>query len=161
VADVLKGAATEELEAIYRARFDDFLRIARAITHDDALARDAVQEAFARAIRSRATFRGDGDLEGWVWTILVNVARGLRGTVVPLAAHVPPDLASRGTVEHSEFRAWVAALPERQRLVVFLRYWADLDYRAIADATAVEVGTVSATLNAAHAAIRRSLEEVS
>jgi RNA polymerase sigma factor (sigma-70 family) len=56
-------------------------------------------------------------------------------------------------------RAWVSSLPERQRLVVFLRYFADLDYRSIAAALDVEVGTVSATLAAAHASLRRSHEK--
>jgi RNA polymerase sigma factor (sigma-70 family) len=57
-------------------------------------------------------------------------------------------------------RAWVAALPERQRIAIFLRYFADLDYRSIATALEVEVGTVSATLGAAHATLRRSFQEV-
>jgi RNA polymerase sigma factor (sigma-70 family) len=56
-------------------------------------------------------------------------------------------------------RVWVASLPERQRLVVFLRYFADLDYRSIATALEIETGTVSATLATAHAALRRSYEE--
>jgi RNA polymerase sigma factor (sigma-70 family) len=55
--------------------------------------------------------------------------------------------------------AWVSRLPERERLVVFLRYFADLDYRGIAGALGIEVGTVSATLHSAHASLRRSLEE--
>ncbi len=55
-------------------------------------------------------------------------------------------------------RGWVAALPERQRLAVFLRYYADLDYRAVAAALDVEVGTVSATLSSAHRALRKQLE---
>ena len=55
-------------------------------------------------------------------------------------------------------RAWVASLPERQRLAVFLRYF-NLDYQSIAIALEVEVGTVSATLATAHAALRRSYEE--
>ena len=54
----------------------------------------------------------------------------------------------------------LVALPERERLVVFLRYFADLDYREIAAALEVEVGTVGATLSAAHAALRIALEEV-
>ncbi len=58
-------------------------------------------------------------------------------------------------------RAWVAALPERQRLAVYLRYYADLDYRSIAHALGVEVGTVSATLSSAHQALRRSLRRLS
>jgi RNA polymerase sigma-70 factor (ECF subfamily) len=63
--------------------------------------------------------------------------------------------------EASELLARVAELPERQRLVVFLRYFADLDYREIAEALDIRVGTVSATLHAAHASLRSSLTEVS
>ena len=60
----------------------------------------------------------------------------------------------------SEVASWVQTLPERQRLAVFLRYWADLDYRAIAEVLEVELGTVSATLSAAHQSLRRSVQEV-
>ena len=51
-------------------------------------------------------------------------------------------------------------LPERQRLVLFLRYFADLPYEAIADALEISPGTVAATLNAAHRSLRRRLQEV-
>jgi len=51
-------------------------------------------------------------------------------------------------------------LPERQRLVVFLRYYADLDYSAIAEALEISPGTVAATLNSARASLRSVLEEV-
>lgn len=57
----------------------------------------------------------------------------------------------------TELRARVAALPERQRLAVFLRYYADLDYAGIAAALEVDVGTVSATLNQAHRNLRARL----
>jgi RNA polymerase sigma factor (sigma-70 family) len=57
-------------------------------------------------------------------------------------------------------RTWIASLPERQRLAVYLRYYADLDYRSIAAALDVEVGTVSATLSAAHRKLRNTLEGV-
>ena len=56
-------------------------------------------------------------------------------------------------------RAAVASLPERQRLAVFLRYYADLDYAAIASALGIETGTVAATLNAAHRKLQRTLKE--
>jgi RNA polymerase sigma factor (sigma-70 family) len=51
-------------------------------------------------------------------------------------------------------------LPERQRLAIYLRYYADLDYRSIGDVLGIEVGTVSATLSSAHEALRRSMKEV-
>jgi len=40
-----------------------------------------------------------------------------------------------------------------------LRYYADLDYRGIAEVLEIEVGTVSATLSQAHAALRARLRE--
>jgi RNA polymerase sigma-70 factor (ECF subfamily) len=159
---VATGADISELERLYRERYEDLLRIARSITRDDASARDAVQEAFARALRSRHTFRGDSALDGWVWGIVVNTARSVRPAMhLAFVAAEPTVAAADDVAPGAAFRQWVGDLPERQRLVVFLRYWADLDYRAIAEAIGVEVGTVSATLNQAHAALRRFLKEVS
>ena len=81
----------------------------------------------------------------------VGVREASESTTTPSTNHVP---------EHdTAVRAWVAALPERQRLAVFLRYFADLDYQSIAVALEVEVGTVSAMLATAHAALRRSYQE--
>ena len=56
-------------------------------------------------------------------------------------------------------RAAVAALPERQRLALFLRYYADLDYAGIAEALGISRGTVSATLHAAHTTLQTQLSE--
>jgi RNA polymerase sigma factor (sigma-70 family) len=73
---------------------------------------------------------------------------------VPVAA-TPAEDARRSAV-----RAAVEQLPERQRLVLFLRYYADLDYRAIAEAVSIGEGTVAATLHAAHGRLRQMLSEV-
>lgn len=154
---------TGELEGLYRGRYRQFLRVAIAIVGDEAGAHDAVQEAFARALRSVPSYRADGSLEAWLWQIVLNAARAARRSEA--AARKGSELdetssAGNGSAVHDDnVRAWVAALPERQRLTVFLRYYADLDYRSIASALGVEVGTVSATLNAAHESLRRSLKE--
>ena len=55
-------------------------------------------------------------------------------------------------------RRAIAELPERQRLVLFLRYFADLDYAGIERVMRVRPGTVAAALNAARAAVKESLE---
>jgi DNA-directed RNA polymerase specialized sigma24 family protein len=59
-----------------------------------------------------------------------------------------------------EVRAVIAALPERQRLVLFLRHYADLDYDTIAQVAGIERGTVAATLHAAHRKVRTAMTEV-
>ncbi len=148
-----------DLERLYRSRHRHFVDVARAITGDSERAAEAVQDGFADAIRSRRSFRGDGPLEAWVWRAVVNAARkAARRPSIELAAIDSDELAAPVAV--AEMAPFVAALPERQRLIVFLRYYADLDYRSIAAALEVEVGTVSATLAAAHRSIRRALEEV-
>jgi DNA-directed RNA polymerase specialized sigma24 family protein len=166
----VEGGATsgsptvEDLAELYRRGYHTYLRVAEAILGDVELAHDAVQEAFARAIRRRTSFRGTGTLEGWTWRTVVNAARNARrdlewkheplgdlGEAMPVAVGASPG---------HEVRRVIAALPERQRLVLFLRYYADLDYRAIAEALELQTGTVGATLNQAHAAVRRALEEV-
>jgi RNA polymerase sigma factor (sigma-70 family) len=153
--------STDELGAIYERRYRRFLRVAEAIVGDVELARDAVQDAFARLVRSRADYRGEGSLDGWVWRTVVNTAlnaRRDRPADVPLGPSAEPS--TNGHMPDAGVRALLASLPERQRLVLFLRYYADLDYRSIGETLDIETGTVGATLNQAHAAIRRQLEEV-
>ena len=149
-----------ELEALYRSRYDRFARVATAIVGDVDRAHEAVQDGFADAIRSRRTYRGDGPLEAWVWRAVVNAARKARDATAAPVVTAMAEPATNGTPhDDTGVRAWIATLPERQRLVVFLRYYADLDYRAIAAALDVEVGTVSATLSSAHTALRRALRK--
>jgi RNA polymerase sigma-70 factor (ECF subfamily) len=158
-----RGASVSEIEAVYRESFGRFIHAAAVILGDEALAADAVQEAFASAVKSRKTFRGDVRLEGWIWRIVINAALQQRKQRLPVDAEPEGWIIAGGNGEPAEdlaVRRWVAVLSERQRLVVFLRYFADLDYRGIAAALDVEVGTVSATLAAAHSALRRSVEEV-
>jgi RNA polymerase sigma-70 factor, ECF subfamily len=156
-----------EIEAVYRRRYDKFLRVAVAILRDEQLAEEAVHDAFLRALRNRGGFRESGALEAWLWRIVVNEARRRRSLeqralLLPLAsrgdalAAVPTD----GHRDSGPLAPIVAALPERQGLALFLRYYADLDYEAIAAALGIKPGTVAASLHAAHAARPRQLLEV-
>ena len=151
----MAGTSKRELERLYRARFAHFVRVAAAITRDEDSAFDAVQEGFAAAIRSRRSFRGDGPLEAWVWRIVVNQAR--RAARVREAPE--PEAVFEGD-DPTPLRDAIARLPERQRLVLFLRYYADLDYAAIANALDIAPGTVAATLHAAHASLHNAFQEV-
>lgn len=155
-----RGASLDELEALYRSRFDVFARVAASVTGDSERARDAVQDAFATALRKRRSFRGDGPLEAWVWRIVLNAARSDVRRSIPAGDYHEPAAANGQPERDAELRVALARLPEQQRTAVFLRYYADLDYTAIGEALGIRRGTVAATLNAAHAALRSRLEEV-
>jgi RNA polymerase sigma-70 factor (ECF subfamily) len=152
-----KADVWSQIESLYRAQFPQFERVARAITGDRDSALEAVQEGFADALRRAGQWAGRGPLEGWVWRCVVNRARKARRRP---ALELPGDESrSDGSHDGSELVGRLTALPERQRLVVFLRYFADLEYREIATALEIETGTVSATLHAAHASLRAGYEE--
>jgi RNA polymerase sigma-70 factor (ECF subfamily) len=158
-----RGASLEDIELAYRRRLPEYSAVAAAILRDPEGGLDAVQETFARAVRSRRRYLADGPLGAWLWRIVVNTALAEARQRSPELVAGPTELGSpdgNGRARLDEVRAAIELLPERQRLTLFLRYYADLDYRAIAQALEVSPGTVAATLNAAHRSLRRQLEEV-
>jgi RNA polymerase sigma-70 factor (ECF subfamily) len=155
------GALDRELEDLYRRRQPAFHAMLSSITGDAETARDAVQDAFARALRKQGDFRGDGPLEAWVWRIALRVAIDSKGSR-ELAVDEMPEVAFVEPARDPTLHAAVQALPPRRRLVVFLRYFADLGYDEIASVLGLAPGTVAATLSQAHAQLGSALrpEEV-
>jgi RNA polymerase sigma-70 factor (ECF subfamily) len=153
------GAGVRDLEDLYRRQYERFARVAAAVAGDVEAGHDAVQEGFASLLRGRDAFRGEAPLEAWAWRAVLNAARKARARRLETVDDIGEVAAGDAMVgDGAIVRGWVAALPERQRLAVFMRYYADLDYRAVAAALDVEVGTVSATLSSAHRALRKQLE---
>jgi RNA polymerase sigma factor (sigma-70 family) len=157
-------ASLGEIEGVYRERAIQFERVAAAILRDREAARDVVQDAFATVVRKRGGFTRRGSVDAWIWRAVVNTAlnrlrmdrRQAEGRLAQRALvddHQPDGPRDSGVL------AELARLPQRQRLVVFLRYYADLDYTAIGAALGISSGTVASTLNSAHSALRRLLDE--
>jgi RNA polymerase sigma-70 factor (ECF subfamily) len=148
---------TDALEQLYRDRYRTFRDVLAGIVGSHDLAREVVQEAFARALRERRRFRGEGSLEAWVWRIALNVALKTRRELRrewELDWELPP--APSGP--DRDVRSAVQALPPRRRLVIFLRYFADLSYAEIAEVMDIAEGTVAAALAQATAELGRRLE---
>lgn len=159
------GAELAAIEQVYRSRYDRFCRLTLMMVGDPVEAADVVQEAFARGVKSRARFRGDCPLEAWLWRIVVNIAREHarrpRQVLADLDEFEGVEAgAGAGSGGAGLVRAQIARLPERQRTALFLRYYADLDYESIGEVMGIAPGTVAATLNRAHVALRDALEEV-
>lgn len=160
-----------DIEFIYRRRGPDFFRLALARTLDEESARDAVQEGFANAIRGRDSYRGAGALEAWIARCVINAAHDshrrwpkadANGAGADANADVGESAAdlSVHTNEDERVRVAIAHLPQRQRDALFLRFYLDFDYARIAETLGIEIGTVSATLHAARAALTDTLQEV-
>lgn len=92
------GRTRRAVEVMYRERFAHFERVARAITLDRELAREAVQDAFADALRAAGQWDGRGALEAWVWRCVVNRAKRARRSPLELLGEPPEIPAGGGSV---------------------------------------------------------------
>jgi DNA-directed RNA polymerase specialized sigma24 family protein len=57
ISDAASGAQLADIEALYRAEYSRFVAVTTVLCGDADMGRDAVQDGFAQAIRSRAAFR--------------------------------------------------------------------------------------------------------
>jgi RNA polymerase sigma factor (sigma-70 family) len=152
-------AAAKELEDLYRRRQSAFVNGIAPVAGGYDQARDAVQEAFVRALRKRRSHRGEGSLEAWVWTIAIRTALDMRrnGRELPLD-EVLEQVSLPEPERDPQLAQALAELPPRRRLIVFLRYFADLSYADIARACEIDEGTVAAALAQARTGLAERLD---
>lgn len=166
-ADRQAALSAAELCERYAARVHQF---ATMVASNDVEAEDLAQSALERALLGLSSFDpAKGEVEAWLWRIVVNVARDagravkrrqlllerlgrLRGSPEALG-DVPPG------VDNEQLLSAVRALTPLQRSVVALRYGADLEYRAVGDALGISSGAAAVAAHRALKALRRKLLE--
>ena len=135
-------------------------RTAYLILGDRAAAEDVVAEAFLRVFDRIGRFDSTRSFEPWFYRIVVNLAiddrrrrsRSRRDDTIAETAVDAVDLEAREL--RADIDAELRALPPDERAVVVLRYFLDLDERAIADAVGCPVGTVKSRLHRARERLR-------
>jgi RNA polymerase sigma factor (sigma-70 family) len=97
---------------------------------------DALQDTLLAALRNYPPAR-DGDLRAWLFTIAHRKALDLHRARArrPVAVAAVPEVATTDP-ERADDGLWgrVAALPDRQRAAVLLRFVGDLPHRDVAAA---------------------------
>ncbi len=142
--------------------FGAILRMVR----DRALAEDLAQEAFLRAYRARAGFRGDAAVRTWLYRIATNLAinaverrREFPTERLPERAApggAPADLAEANALR-AELSDAVAGLPPDLREALVLRAHCGLSYQEIADVTGVPLNTVRTRILRARRALQGAM----
>lgn len=141
--------------------------LARGFAASDA--EDLSQNALWSVYRSKETFRGDGSLDAWVYTIARNLARDewrKRGRTfaqepldeaIPDAAPSPQD-RTQDRLELDRTVAALGKLPTRMRACLLLHVQQNLSYGEIASRLALAVPTVKVQIWNARRRLRELLE---
>ncbi len=147
------------------AHWRDVARLAHALA-GPVDGDDVAQQAWTQALAAYPRLSSTRNLRGWLLTIThrcaMDVHRGRARRAVP---HEDPasltEAPSLSPPEPGDDALWarVAGLPERQREAVVLRFVADLDHRAIADALGTSPTMSRRLVSDALAALRLDPED--
>jgi RNA polymerase sigma-70 factor (sigma-E family) len=149
-----------EFAEFFGASWDPCLRAVAASTGDMALAEDQTAEAFARAWASWHKVSRHPAPRAWVVRTALNAGASWwrrRSKETALASHDIAAADSQGTGLDTPVLTALRRLPARQREVIVLRVFLDLDIDATARQLGVAPGTVRAHLSRAMAALRTEL----
>jgi RNA polymerase sigma-70 factor (ECF subfamily) len=145
--------------------------LAMRITSDQALAQDAVQEAFVGIWRNAARYAaGRASVRTWVLSIThhraIDILRRRRPTV-----DLPADEAGRSqlsvpdvwpevsrALDREQVRAAIEGLPPAQREAIELAYFGGLTQAEIAQRTGAPLGTVKSRIRLGLLGLRQALE---
>jgi RNA polymerase sigma-70 factor, ECF subfamily len=156
--------------ASLEAHIPGLRRFARALVRGDReRADDLVQDSLERALSRSHLRRAEGDLRGWLYTILYNrfvseqQRRQRRGVHDALTEAIEAELPQlKGgqdeALEHRDLLRAFAALPEEQRAVLLLVGIEDLSYEQAARVMGVPIGTVMSRLSRGRERLRQLME---
>ncbi|MEJ2643336.1 MAG: RNA polymerase sigma factor RpoE [Gammaproteobacteria bacterium] len=168
---------TQAFDVLVRKYQHKITKLISRYIHDPSDALDVAQEAFLKAYRALASFRGDSAFYTWLYRIAINtaknylVAQGRRPPGDDIDAQeaeqfegqsglkeydTPEHLVLKDEIEQTVLRA-IEELPEDLRTAVTLRELEGMSYEEIAQAMGCPIGTVRSRIFRAREAIDNKL----
>ncbi len=161
------GDAMSDRAALIEAQIPGLRRFASALLRGDReRADDLVQDTLERALSRWHRRRPEGNLRGWLYTILYNRflseqqrlrRRGLHRAPLEETEIPGVDGGQDSALEHRDLLRAFSGLPEEQRSVLLLIAVEDLSYEEAAQVLGVPIGTVMSRLSRARDRLRRHM----
>jgi RNA polymerase sigma-70 factor (ECF subfamily) len=177
IASILAGN-THLFHDLIRPHERSVYAMALSLLHNEADAEDVAQEAFLKAFRNLANFRGESKFSTWVISITLNEARGrLRSKKNVKMESIDEPREGQGTVNPALLRDWreipsealerkeirqllqqaITDLPLIYREVFLLRDVEDLSVNQSAEALGISVASVKVRLHRARIMLQKKL----
>ena len=159
--------ATAGVTELYQGHAVGLIRLAIVMLGDRVAAEDVVQDAFLGLYRNWDGLTDPAKALAYLRSAVLNRCRSLHRRAVVARRHAPalagpaaayPDTAAQAA-EREVLIAALRSLPPRQREVLVLRYYADLDVGEIAQILRIGPSTVRSAAARGLARVARMLEE--
>jgi RNA polymerase sigma-70 factor (ECF subfamily) len=162
----------EALGQLYERYKTKVYRTATAITHDERMAEDILQEVFLRVNRYADSFDQRQPFEPWIYRITVNLSYSwtnkakrwvnfFQNTVERLKAPSKrdPERVTESREQRELLRRAIDGLPDSHRVVIILYYLEGLSVNEVAYALGVPGGTVKSRLYYAREKLKQAIAE--
>jgi RNA polymerase sigma-70 factor (ECF subfamily) len=177
IASILAGN-THEFHDLIRPHERSVYIMALSLLHNEADAEEAAQEAFLKAFRNLASFRGESKFSTWLVSITLNEARGrLRSKKTMKMESLDEPMEGEGHVSPALLRDWreipsqvverqevrqllqhaIADLPLIYREVFLLRDVEELSVAESAEALGITISSVKVRLHRARIMLQKIL----
>ncbi len=162
------AGAVPTVTDLFRDHHLELVRLAVVMVGDLAIAEDVVQDAFERLHRRWHRLREPANALAYARASVLNGCRSVHRRAAVARKHAPrlaaapeaasPDEAS-AAADRGELGAMLRTLPRRQREVLVLRYYLDLDVAEIAAMLKIAPSAVRSTCTRGLAALASTLRE--
>ena len=168
------GGSNESFDALLSRHSDRVYTYIQRIVKDSALADDIFQETFVKAITTirQGRYAESGKFSAWITRIAHNLIidnfRQEKSENTFSADNEDADIYNRrdladGNIEdamvkeqiHSDVRRIMNSLPDSQREVIDMRFFRDMSFKEIAEATGVSINTALGRMRYAVLNMRR------
>ncbi len=167
-ADLVRRARRGDVDAfeeLYRGHVGRIYAVSLRMVADPALAEELTQEAFVRAWRKLASFRGTAAFSTWLHRLAVNVVldalrarRRWRERFTEEQPAQPPVAPARDPAGSLDLERGIALLPPRARAVFVLHDIEGYKHREVARLLDLSVGACKAHLHRARRRLREELD---
>ncbi len=143
--------------------------VALGIVGNSADAEDAAQDAFIRAYENLHRYDRERKFSTWIFTITANLCKNqlrrakfqtrLDDSVEPNSTGADPEESVARDERRELVQEALAALDEKYRAPMVLRYYGELDYQDIAEILDLPEGTVKTRIHRAKEALKNWMTE--
>ena len=161
--------ASDVVTEIYRAHYNQLVRLAVMLVHDVQTAEEVVQDAFEAMHLAWRRLRDTEKALSYLRQSIVNKSRSVLRHRKVVELHAPKPAPDEQSAEHaaltlierSAVTSALRTLPVRQREAIVLRYYGDFSEADIAQAMGISRGAVKSHTARAMAALKSTLERES
>ncbi len=155
---------SEILENLMEQYGDEIKRFCTLQLRDRFQAEDAAQDTFVKAWKALDKFRNESSQKTWLMHIAVNVCRDYQRTGWfrhmnrSLTPEDLPEQAQDAVYPDGEVSRAIMSLPDKERLVVLLRYYEGLSLNETAEAAGMSLATAKWHISKANQLLHQRLE---